>query len=116
MAARAGGNPNTIDTSIGAQIADAARDAFSSSMGRGLLVSAAIALIGALVALVFLPAHAAPVDGAVAADEDDGIEALTATPMGGAEAAVARQEAMDEAEEHQRPLASVANSDTVSPE
>ena len=65
VAAQAGGNPDTIDTPVGVQIADAARDAFSSSMGRGLLVSAGIALIGAIVALVFLPAHAAPVAGAV---------------------------------------------------
>lgn len=114
VAARAGGNPNTIDTPIGVSIADAARDAFSSSMGRGLLVSAAIALVGALVALVFLPAHAAPVAGAQAADEDDAIEALTATPLGGAEAAVARQEALDEDEKGHRSLASAGISDTVS--
>ncbi|MCU1358250.1 MAG: drug resistance transporter [Acidimicrobiales bacterium] len=58
VAARAGGNPKTIDTPIGNQIASAARDAFASSMGRGLLVSAGIALMGALIALVFLPARA----------------------------------------------------------
>jgi len=116
VAAQAGGNPNAIDTPIGVQIADAARDAFSSSMGRGLLVSAAIALVGALVALIFLPAHAAPVPGAVEADEDDAVEAMTAIPMGGAEAAVARQEAVDEAHRDHRPLAAANISDTVSPE
>jgi EmrB/QacA subfamily drug resistance transporter len=105
VAARAGGDPNAIDTPIGVQIADAARDAFSSSMGRGLLVSAAIALIGALVALVFLPAHAAPAPDAVVADEDDPVEALSATPMGGAEAALAHQEAVDQATADGRRLA-----------
>jgi EmrB/QacA subfamily drug resistance transporter len=111
VAAAASGNPKTIDTSIGVQIADAARDAFSASMGRGLLVSAAIALVGALVALVFLPAHAAPVAGAVVADEDDTIEALTATPLGGAEAAVARQEAVDELTHDHQPLTSAGIGD-----
>jgi hypothetical protein len=112
VAARAGGNPETIDTPLGHQIADAARDAFSSSMGRGLLVSAAIALAGAIVALVFLPAHAAPEPGAVVPDDDDAVEAMTATPMGGAEAAVARQEALEEAEADER-LAAVGIGDTV---
>ena len=111
-----GGNPTTIDTPIGTQIADAARDAFAASMGRGLLVSAAIALVGALVALVFLPAHATPVADAVVADEDDAVEAMSATPMGGAEAAVARQEAMDEAAEAGRPLAPVGIGDASSGE
>ncbi|MCU1369826.1 MAG: drug resistance transporter, EmrB/QacA subfamily, partial [Ilumatobacteraceae bacterium] len=112
VAARAGGNPETIDTPLGQQIAAAARDAFSSSMGRGLLVSAAIALVGAVVALVFLPAHAAPAHDAVVADEDDATEAMTATPMGGAEAAVARQEALEEAG-RRGPLAPAGISDTV---
>jgi len=113
VAARAGGNPKTIDTPVGIQIADAARDAFSSSMGRGLLVSAAIALVGALVALVFLPAHAAPVDGAVVADEDDAAEARTASTMGGAEAAIARQEALDEAAADHRSLAAAGIGDAA---
>ncbi|WP_421118933.1 MFS transporter [Aquihabitans daechungensis] len=113
VAAQAGGNPTTIDTPIGTQIADAARDAFAASMGRGLLVSAGIALVGALVALVFLPAHAAPVAGAVVADEDDAVEAMSATPMGGAEAAVARQEAIDEAERDHRPLAAAGVGDAA---
>ena len=113
VAAQAGGNPDQIDTPLGVQIADAARDAFSASMGRGLLVSAGIALVGALVALVFLPAHAAPVAGAVVADEDDAVEAMTATPMGGAEAAIARQEARDEAGRGHRPLTPAGISDTV---
>ncbi|MFN8016526.1 MAG: hypothetical protein U0P45_00200 [Acidimicrobiales bacterium] len=68
-------------------------------MGRGLVVGAAIALAGAVVALRFLPAHAADeaLEGAVVADERDEVEALAATPyLGGAEAAVARQEAIDE--------------------
>jgi EmrB/QacA subfamily drug resistance transporter len=58
VASRAGGNPKVVDTPVGLQIQEAARQAFASSMGRGLLVSAAIALMGALVALVFLPARA----------------------------------------------------------
>jgi hypothetical protein len=111
VAARAGGDPNAIDTPIGVQIADAARDAFSSSMGRGLLVSAAIALVGALVALVFLPAHAAPAPDAVVADEDDAVEALTATPMGGGEAALLHQEAADEAAADGRRLARTGAAD-----
>ena len=99
VAAKAGGNPDVIDTRAGFAIQQAARDAFASSMGRGLVVGAAIALVGAIVALRFLPAHAG--DGApasaVLADEGDEVEALAATPfLGGAEAAVARQEAIDE--------------------
>ena len=105
IAARAGGNPSTIDTDAGRQIADAARDAFSASMGRGLLACAAIALLGALVALVFLPAHAAPVEGAVEADELDDAETRATLGLGGAEAALARQEAVDEAEAQAQVLA-----------
>ncbi|WP_426571784.1 DHA2 family efflux MFS transporter permease subunit [Aquihabitans sp. McL0605] len=113
VAAQAGGNPNTIDTPIGHQIADAAREAFSHSMGRGLLVSAAIALVGALVALVFLPAHAAPVAGAVDMDEDDAVEVRSTLGIGGTEAALARQEAIDEShlEEHEHELASATAGD-----
>lgn len=98
VAEAAGGNPKTIDTPLGLQIQAAARDAFASSMGRGLVVSGVIALVGAFIALRFLPAHAAdgaPADAPVA-DEGDEVEALAATPpVGGAEAAVARQEALD---------------------
>jgi EmrB/QacA subfamily drug resistance transporter len=92
VAQRAGGNPNTVDTPIGHQIATAARDAFAGSMGRGLLVSAGFAMLGALVALVFLPARAAaPVPTAVPADGDDVVSALATTPeLGGAEATYIR--------------------------
>jgi Na+/melibiose symporter-like transporter len=58
VAQRAGGDPRVIDTAVGRQIADAARDSFTTSMSRGFLFAAAAALVGALVALVFLPARA----------------------------------------------------------
>jgi hypothetical protein len=95
VAARAGGNPKTVDTAVGGQIAAAARDAFASSMGRGLLVSAGIALLGAVVALVFLPAHAEAPAGtdadALVPDLDDATLAAVTTPaVGGAEAAYVR--------------------------
>ncbi len=64
VAARMGGDPNVIDTNAGRALAHAARDAFASSMGRGLLVAAGMALAGCIVALVFLPAQA--VDSAFA--------------------------------------------------
>jgi fucose permease len=99
VAARLGGNPNAVDTPAGRQVADAARDAFASSMGRGLLVAAAFALVGALVALLFLPARAAdaPAPDAVAVDDADDVTAFsTTTAVGGAEAVLARQEAIDE--------------------
>jgi len=97
VAARLGGDPRAIDTPVGTQVADAARDAFASSMGRGLLVAAGFALIGALVALVFLPARAAEdATGAVDVDEDDALTSFAATPeLGGAEAVLLRQEAFD---------------------
>ncbi len=59
VAARAGGNPTAIDTDAGRQIAEAAREAFAASMGRSLVIGAGFALLGALIALVFLPARAA---------------------------------------------------------
>lgn len=99
VAARFGGDPAVIDTTTGTEIADAARDAFASSMGRGLLVAAAFALLGAIVALVFLPARAAdaPEPDGVDVDEGDEVTSLaTATAVGGAEAVLARQEALDE--------------------
>jgi EmrB/QacA subfamily drug resistance transporter len=68
VAQLAGGDPRTIDTPAGQQVAAAARDAFAASMGRGLLVAAGFALAGALVALVFLPARA--VDPATATTDD----------------------------------------------
>ena len=68
VAARAGGSPTAIDTEAGRQIAQAAQDAFAASMGRSLLIGAGFALLGALIALLFLPARAA--DPLV--DEDDG--------------------------------------------
>lgn len=58
VAARFGGDPTVVDTDTGRAVAAAARDAFASSMGRGLLVSAGMALAGAFVALAFLPARA----------------------------------------------------------
>jgi hypothetical protein len=58
VAARAGGDPTVIDTEAGRQIATAAQDAFAASMGRSLLIGAAFALLGALIALLFLPARA----------------------------------------------------------
>lgn len=58
VAARAGGDPTVIDTETGRQIATAAQDAFAASMGRSLLIGAAFALLGALIALLFLPARA----------------------------------------------------------
>lgn len=108
VAQRIGGDPSVVDTAVGHQVADAARDAFAASMGRSLLVAAGFALVGALVALAFLPARAAD-DGDPAphleVDEDDELTAFAATPeLGGAEAVTARQEALDEAEhgDHER--------------
>jgi Na+/melibiose symporter-like transporter len=69
VAARAGGDPRVIDTEAGRQIAAAAQDAFAHSMGRSMLVAAAFALAGALIALAFLPATA------VAAGDDEPLEA-----------------------------------------
>lgn len=104
MAQSLGGDPKRIDTAAGTQVADAARDAFAASMGRSLLVAAGFALVGALVALVFLPARAADAPDALHANDDhldlddDQVTSLAATPpVGGAEAATARQEAIDEA-------------------
>jgi EmrB/QacA subfamily drug resistance transporter len=51
VAARAGGQP-------GALLADAARTAFVEGMATTLVVGAVVALLGAVVALVFLPARA----------------------------------------------------------
>ena len=58
VAARMGGDPNVIDTDAGRALANAAREAFALSMGRGLLVAAGMALAGSIVALMFLPAQA----------------------------------------------------------
>lgn len=63
VGARAGGAPGAVDTDLGRQVVSGAQDAFSASMGRGLLVASAIALVGAVIALAFLPARApVPVD------------------------------------------------------
>jgi len=91
-----------VSPALGDQVSAAAKDAFAASMGRGLLVSAAIALVGAIVALVFLPAQA--IDPALAetveVDDDDTVTALASTPVvGGAEAALIRQGAVDEADD-----------------
>jgi EmrB/QacA subfamily drug resistance transporter len=55
VASRAGGQP-------GALLADAARHAFVGGMSTTLVVGAVVALLGALVALVFLPARAEEVE------------------------------------------------------
>lgn len=47
---------------VGAQVADAAREAFVHAMSRGTIVVAVMAGIGALVAWRFLPARGAPVE------------------------------------------------------
>ena len=46
----------------GAQIADVARNAFVDAMHGGAIVAAAAAIVGVIVAVVFLPAHARPAD------------------------------------------------------
>ncbi len=78
VAALAGGKPNAVDTPIGHTIAGAARDAFAASMGRGFFAAAGIALLGALIALAFLPARAA--DASPSELEE------VMSPLGGAEA------------------------------
>ncbi|MEZ5182697.1 MAG: DHA2 family efflux MFS transporter permease subunit [Acidimicrobiales bacterium] len=105
VAARLGGDPRAVDTPVGVQVADAARDAFASSMGRGLLVAAGFALVGALVALVFLPARAAEdATGSVEVDDGDALTSFATTPeLGGAEAVLLRQEAIDDDIEADRP-------------
>jgi hypothetical protein len=59
VASRIGGEP-------GAALAAAARNAFVDGMGVTLLVAAGVALLGAVVALVFLPARAEEVEVEVA--------------------------------------------------
>jgi Na+/melibiose symporter-like transporter len=51
---------------VGAPIADAARESFVYAMSRASLVTAAVALVGALLAWKFLPARAAGVHGLTA--------------------------------------------------
>jgi EmrB/QacA subfamily drug resistance transporter len=51
---------------VGAPIADAARESFVYAMSRASLVTAAVALVGALLAWKFLPARAAGVHGPTA--------------------------------------------------
>ena len=53
---------------VGAPLADAARESFVYAMSRASLVTAAVALVGALLAWRFLPARAAE---AQAGDEPD---------------------------------------------
>ena len=53
---------------VGAPLADAARESFVYTMSRASLVTAAVALVGALLAWRFLPARAAE---AQAVDEPD---------------------------------------------
>ncbi|MBV9950327.1 MAG: MFS transporter [Acidimicrobiia bacterium] len=71
VAQRAGGDPQKIDTATGHHIADAARDAFTTAMSRGFLFAAVFALLGALVALLFLPARVADPGTDPAEDLDD---------------------------------------------
>jgi predicted MFS family arabinose efflux permease len=83
VAARAGGDPQLIDTTAGREIAAAAQDAFAASMGRSLLIGAAFALVGAVIALVFLPARAAdPLADAGPAGDDDRSGAERRDPSG----------------------------------
>lgn len=70
VAAGSGGDPDVIDTPAGEAIAAAARDAFAHSMGRGLAVAAVFALLGSIVALLFLPARAVDPSIAELVDED----------------------------------------------
>ena len=83
MAALAGGKPNAIDTPIGHTIVGAARSSFTASMGRGFFAAALIALLGAAIALAFLPARAKETD--LAEFEPSEAEVAT-TLLGGAEA------------------------------
>ena len=101
VAAASGGNPKLIDTPAGESIAAAARDAFAHSMGRGLVVGGCFALAGALVALIFLPARAVDpqIADAVDLDEDDPAQMIAGMDLlGGSAAALAQQEAVDEAD------------------
>jgi len=56
---------------IGAPLAGLAREAFVYAMVRGAMVTAAVAVVGALLAWRFLPARAVDVDDDIAADELD---------------------------------------------
>ena len=51
-----------IGGQAGEALVTAAKTAFIQGMDRGLLVGAAVALLGALVSLIWLPAWARPVD------------------------------------------------------
>jgi EmrB/QacA subfamily drug resistance transporter len=74
LAARIGGP-------LGDAMAEAGRTAFVGAMGSTLLVAAAVALAGSLLALVFLPAREAPAP-AEAAEADTGPAAREPEPIG----------------------------------
>jgi hypothetical protein len=61
---------NQVGGTDGARIIDAARDAFVHAMSRASLVTAAFAVVGAIVALRWLPARAVDHDDAPAIDAD----------------------------------------------
>ena len=61
---------NQVGGADGARIIDAARDAFVHAMSRASLVTAAFAVVGAIVALRWLPARAVDHDHAPAIDAD----------------------------------------------
>jgi hypothetical protein len=69
---------NQVGGSDGARIVDAAREAFVHAMTRASLVTAAFAVIGAIVALRWLPARATDHDEAIELDaiEIDGVVAI----------------------------------------
>jgi EmrB/QacA subfamily drug resistance transporter len=63
------GVAGSIGGDTGRLIADAAKESFVAGLHRGVLVASGAALVGALVVLVWLPAHAAP------APEEPGVPA-----------------------------------------
>jgi EmrB/QacA subfamily drug resistance transporter len=64
-----------LPDAVGGRLIVAAQDAFVAGMHRGVLVAAAAALIGALVALRWLPAHGTEYDnGPVAASPDEVVD------------------------------------------
>jgi EmrB/QacA subfamily drug resistance transporter len=75
LAARIGGP-------LGDAVAEAGRTAFVGAMGSTLLVAAAVALAGSLLALVFLPARAAAPAPAEADEADTSPEAREPEPIG----------------------------------
>jgi hypothetical protein len=68
--------------SVGQSVVEAARQAFITGSDRAMLVAVAAALLGSLIALVFLPARAAGEEPVVV-----GVEEAPALALSGAEAA-----------------------------